>query len=74
MSEIPLKLWRMNQAALEGVSESAVAMKMKRGGYKGLRLKRINARVVFVLSESPPIKAVAAELPMKHAAKIGQIV
>ena len=39
----------MNEAEKEGVTSGAIAMRMSRGKYRGLKLRKLNARLIFVL-------------------------
>ena len=43
-----MKEWRRNEAARLGTSESNIAMRLKRGKYPHLRIRRENPRIVFV--------------------------
>ena len=45
-----LKEWILGQSEKEGVGSGAIFMRLQRGKYPGLRLVRINQRVVFVLA------------------------
>jgi len=45
---IPMKIWRLTEAEREQVSEFAIGMRLSRGKYPHLNIKRENARVVFV--------------------------
>lgn len=49
-TEIPYKQWRYEQSAVRNVTDSAIAMQVKAGKYPGLRFRRVNKRVVFVIS------------------------
>lgn len=50
--ELPLKVFVMEEAARNGESESAVYMRINRGGYAGrLEFRRVNRRVIFVKSK-----------------------
>jgi hypothetical protein len=44
-----LKVWRREEAARIGLSESAVAMRMSRGRYRHLKLIREHARLIWVI-------------------------
>jgi hypothetical protein len=48
VARVPLKQWRMEEAARLGLSESAIAMRMSRGSYPLLRIIRESPRRVFV--------------------------
>lgn len=50
-NEFPLKHWVLGEAAREGVKESAIYMRIRRGKYPELKLRRVNQRVVFVQLE-----------------------
>jgi len=50
-TEVPMKQWRMEQAVREGCSESHVSMRLAAGAYPNLKIRRVNARVVFVKVE-----------------------
>lgn len=43
-----MKEWRMAEAARLGISESGVINRLSRGFYPTLRVRRVNARVIFV--------------------------
>jgi hypothetical protein len=43
-----MKVWRAEEARRLGIGEIAVAMRITRGKYLGLKVRRVNARVVFV--------------------------
>lgn len=45
---IPMKQWRAQEARRQFRSESAIAMRINRGKYPRLKVKRFNARVVLV--------------------------
>ena len=45
---IPMKQWRYEQAALAGVTETAIANRIAVGRYPNLKTLRFNKRVVFV--------------------------
>jgi len=45
---IPMKRWRMEEARKEGVCDIAIAMRLTRGKYPDLKIRRHNKRVVFV--------------------------
>ena len=51
--EIPMKQWRREEAKRQFVSESSIAMRLNRGKYPGMRLRRENSRVVFVALPGP---------------------
>lgn len=51
--EIRMKEWRQREAKLLGASENAVAMRLSRGQYPDLKIRRVNARVVYVTDERP---------------------
>lgn len=46
--EIPMKQWRMEQAEREGCCENNIALRLARGKYPDLKIRRVNKRVVFV--------------------------
>jgi len=48
MTAIPLKQWCAEEAARENVSPHAIWMRLDRGKYPWVTLKRVNKRVVFV--------------------------
>jgi len=43
-----MKEWRCEQARKRGVTETAIAMALRRGHFSGLVIRRVNQRVVFV--------------------------
>ena len=47
--EIPLKAWCMSMAHMEGISVNSIHMRISRGKYSWLNLRRVNKRVVFVV-------------------------
>ncbi len=47
-NEIPLKSWVTTEAQRLGLSEAAIYLRIKRDGYPGLEMRRVNRRVVFV--------------------------
>ena len=46
--ELTMKQWRLAEAARWGVGEHAIAMRLKRGQYPLLKVRRVNKRIVFV--------------------------
>ena len=48
-----MKQWRMEEAARHGVGESAIAMRLSREQYPGVKLLRRNRRDVRVLRAGP---------------------
>jgi hypothetical protein len=44
----PMKQWRHEEAIREGVTDCAIANRLRRGKYPNLKIKRVNARVVYV--------------------------
>lgn len=48
MAMVTMKQFRQHEAARDGVTEAAIAMRIKRGNYD-IKVKRKNARVVFVI-------------------------
>lgn len=51
--EIPLKAWIIEQAEHERQHIRAVWMRYYRGKYPGLKLRRVNRRVIFVEVKEP---------------------
>jgi hypothetical protein len=47
-SPMPLKVWMQREAEARGVGVTAIHMRIKRGKYPGLKLRRKNSRVIFV--------------------------
>lgn len=47
---IPLKQWRHEEADRKGVKPGTVASWMRRGKCPDLKLRRVNARVVYVVN------------------------
>jgi hypothetical protein len=47
---IPLKQWAYEEAQRIGKSDRTVWYLLKHGGYPHIKLKRVNARVIFVLN------------------------
>lgn len=45
---IPLKQWRIEEAMREHLTEHAIEIRLLRGKYPKLKIKRVNARVVLV--------------------------
>ncbi len=50
--EIQMKVWREAESRRLGVGEGAIAMKLNRGGYPELRVRRVNKRVVYVMIQN----------------------
>lgn len=46
--EMPMKAWVMEEAERAGVTTSAIYMRIHRGCYLGLKVRRANSRIVFV--------------------------
>lgn len=46
--EMPMKQWRVLQAELTGLSPITIAMRLRRGKYPDLKIRRVNKRVVYV--------------------------
>jgi hypothetical protein len=46
--EIQMKNWISEQRSDTGLTKSAIVMRLKRGKYPNLTLRRVNQRVVFV--------------------------
>ena len=46
--EVQLKVWLQTEAARCGITESGVFQRLKRGKYPEVKVRRVNARVVFV--------------------------
>ena len=61
INEIQMKQWRAHEARKHGVSESAIAMRLSRGGYPDLQTRRLNQRIVFVVATDPVQLAKAAQ-------------
>ncbi|MEN6533350.1 MAG: hypothetical protein ABFD89_06785 [Bryobacteraceae bacterium] len=54
---IPLKQWILQQARSEGRTYAGIYARMRDGLYPGLKLERVNQRVVFVLNpKCRPVK------------------
>lgn len=52
--EVSMKEWRIAEAAAHGLTESAVAMRLARGAYPELNIRRVNPRRVFVSIPTKP--------------------
>lgn len=63
--EITMKEWRMQEAQRLGIVESAVAMRLMRGFYPDLNIRRINGRARFV---TPAANLPITFTPEKEAA------
>ena len=65
-----MKAWRMEEAARCGVSESAIAMRLKRGQYPVMGIERRSTRDVMVLFAGPttarPKPRGQAKTPAEH--------
>jgi hypothetical protein len=48
VKELQLKQWIADEAQRHGVGTRAIWCRMYRGKYPGLKLRRVNKRVVFV--------------------------
>ncbi len=46
--EIPMKQWRIEEAIRLHLHDTSVAKRLANGYYKRLKVRRVNARVVFV--------------------------
>lgn len=51
-----MKTWRAEEARREFVSETAIAMRINRGKYPGMKLRRVNPRVVFVIGKPERVR------------------
>lgn len=51
---IQLKAWCLDEAQRTGVKIDAIRSRINRGNYPGLSLIRINARVIYVDTDSVP--------------------
>lgn len=49
---ISLKVFRMEESERTGLSESAIAMRMSRGTYRGLTRHVVNAREIYVTGQA----------------------
>lgn len=48
-TEIPFKRWRYEEGDRLGLKAQSIFMRVQRGHYPYLRLRRVNKRVVFVV-------------------------
>ncbi len=48
VNELPMKEWVAREAERLGKKPAAVIMRLARGKYPGLKIRRVNSRVVFV--------------------------
>lgn len=51
LKEIPYKQWAMEQAEKQGVTVDAIQWRVKHGKYPGLKLRRVNGRVIYVRND-----------------------
>lgn len=54
MTEIPLKEWCYEQGVANGVTPHAIYYRWIRGKYPGLKVRRVNQRVVYVQVNGEP--------------------
>lgn len=52
--EITMKQWQIEEAARIGLTRSAVAMRLTRGKYPHLQVRRVNRRVAYVRVDQKP--------------------